>query len=179
MGTLRQVKNALRFDKELRPLLAHATLHEVTLDLDGDNVADIALIDSTRNGDIDTIAIDVTGTGTFNIYLSDTDGNGIPDAVQFYDDIDDMPVAAYFGRRVEENMIRLAVHAHNSLVAGDIIAQELIKALEELEAEAEKEYAKVQENAAAGEAAEAPNAENAEEAAEEETPAAEEETQND
>ena len=146
MGTLRKVKNALRFDKELRPLLVHATLHEVTIDLDGDKVAEIALIDASHDGDIDTIAIDVTGTGTFNIYLSDTDGNGIPDAVQFYDDVDDMPVAAYFGRRVEEHMISLAVHIHNSIVAGEIVADELLKVLEELEAEAEKEYAKVQEN---------------------------------
>ena len=44
-------------------------------------------------------------------------------------------------------MVSLAVHIHNSLVAGEIIADELLKVLEELEAEAEKEYAKVQENA--------------------------------
>ena len=144
MGTLRKVKNALRFDAELRPMLVRSTLHEVMIDLDGDKVADIALIDGTHNGDIDTIAIDVTGNGDFNIYISDTDGNGIPDAVQFYADGEDMPEAAYFGRVVEERMVEMALRIRGTIIAGEIITAELINILEEIDAEAQKEYAQAE-----------------------------------
>lgn len=170
MGTLRKVKNAMRLDKELRPMLVRSTLHEVMIDLDGDKVANVALIDSTHDGDIDTIALDVTRNGDFNIYISDTDGNGIPDAVQFYADGTDMPEAAYFGRRVEDHMVELAIHIRNSIIVGEIVADELVQVLAELEAEAQQEYAQTE-----GEQAEAP--EDGEEAAVENT--TEEENAND
>ena len=98
MGTLRQLKTKMRLDKDLRPMLVRSMLHEALIDLDGDKVADIALIDNNHDGDIDMIGVDVTGNGTFNLYIGDADGNGIIDTVEFFDDEDEMPIAAYFGR---------------------------------------------------------------------------------
>ena len=146
MGTLRQVKNAMRMDKELRPMLVRSMLHEVLIDLDGDKVADIALIDNNHDGDIDMIAVDTTGNGDFNLYVGDADGNGIIDTVQFYDDGDDMPIAAFFGRAVEERFIELGAAIYARVIAGELIANELISAFKEFEKQAEEEYAKIKEN---------------------------------
>ena len=146
MGTLRQVKNAMRMDKELRPMLVRSMLHEVLIDLDGDKVADIALIDNNHDGDIDMIAVDTTDNGDFNLYVGDADGNGIIDTVQFYDDGDDMPIAAFFGRAVEERFIELGAAIYARVIAGELIANELISVFKEFEKQAEEEYAKIKEN---------------------------------
>lgn len=143
MGTLRKLKNAMRLDKELRPMLVRSMLHEILIDLDGDKVADIALIDNNHDGDIDMIAVDATGNGDFNLYVGDADGNGIIDTVEIYADGDDMPVASYFGRAVEERFIELGTAIYTRILAGEVIAEELIRAFEEFESQAEEEYAKV------------------------------------
>ena len=145
MGTLRQLKNKMRLDKDLRPMLVRSMLHEVLIDLDGDKVPDIALIDSNRDGDIDTIAVDATGNGDFNLYIGDQDGNGVIDTVEFYDDGDDMPIASYFGRAVEDRFIELGAAIYTRVVAGELIAAEIIRAFEEFEKQAEEEFAKVNE----------------------------------
>lgn len=146
MGNLRQLKSAMKSDKELRPMLVRSMLHELLIDLDGDKVADIALIDNNRDGDIDMIAVDATGNGDFNLYVGDADGNGIIDTVEFYDDGDDMPIAAYFGRAVEERFIELGEAIFARIFAGELIADQIISAFEEFEARAEEEYAKAKEN---------------------------------
>lgn len=165
MGTLREVKFAMRRDKELSPMLVRSGLHEILIDLDGDKVADIALIDNNRDGDIDMIAVDATGNGDFNLYVGDADGNGIPDTVEFYEDGDDMPVAAYFGRAVEDRFVDLGAIIYSRILAKEFIAAELIRAFEEFEARAEEEYAKLNKEEASDEAA----AETAAEAEETET----------
>ncbi|MBR1598857.1 MAG: hypothetical protein IJ661_08105 [Lachnospiraceae bacterium] len=155
MGTLRELKTAMRLDKELRPMLVRSMLHEILIDLDGDKVADIALIDNNHDGDIDMIAVDATGNGDFNLYVGDADGNGIIDTVEIYEDGDDMPVASYFGRAVEERFIELGAAIYTRILAGEIIAEELIRAFEEFEAHAEEEYAKTaNDGAKSGETAE-------------------------
>jgi len=40
MGTLRQLKNKMRLDKELRPMMVRSMLHEVLIDLDGNGIPD-------------------------------------------------------------------------------------------------------------------------------------------
>ena len=146
MGTLREVKTKMHLDKDLRPMLVRSMRHAVLIDLDGDKVAEIALIDNNHDGDIDMIAVDATGNGDFNLYVGDTDGNGIIDTVEFYDDGDDMPIAAYFGRAVEERFIELGAAIYARVIAGEIIAEELIRAFADFEERAEEEYAKVKEN---------------------------------
>ena len=160
MGTLRQLKTKMRLDKELRPMLVRSSLHEVLIDLDGDKVADIALIDNNRDGDIDMIAVDATGNGDFNLYIGDQDANGIPDTVEFYADGEDMPLAAYFGTAVEDGFIALGERIFARVVAAELIADELIAAFAEFEARAEEEYNKLQqEKAPADEPVEAEAAE--------------------
>lgn len=140
MGTLRKLKNEMRKDKELRSMMVRSGLHELYIDLDGDKVADIALIDSTHDGNIDTLAIDITGDGNFNFYAGDKDGNGIIDTIEFYDDDDDMPIASYFGRAVEEKFIDLAESIYSHIIVGEIITDELIRAFADFESRAEQEF---------------------------------------
>ena len=143
MGTLRELKTKMRLDKELRPMLVRSMRHEVLVDLDGDKVADIALIDNNHDGDIDMIAVDATGNGDFNLYIGDQDANGIPDTVEFFEDGDDMPVAAYFGRAVEDRFIDLAGIIYARVLAKEFIASEMISAFKDFVARAEEEYEKV------------------------------------
>ena len=163
MGTLRQLKNKMRLDKELRPMMVRSMLHEVLIDLDSDKVADIALIDANRDGDIDTIAVDATGNGDFNLYIGDLDGNGIPDNVEFYADGEDMPIAAYFGQAVEARFMDLGERIFERVLAAELIADELIAAFAEFEARAEEEYNKLQQEENAQEAEATTEAETAEE----------------
>ncbi len=144
MGTLKQVKFAMRSDAELRPLLVRSQRHELLIDLDGDKVADIALIDNNHDGDIDMIAVDTTGNGDFNLYVGDEDANGIIDTIEYYDDDDEIPAVAYFGRAVEERFIELGDAIYTRIVAGKIIASELIAAFKDLVAAAEEAYAEIQ-----------------------------------
>ena len=173
MGTLHQLKKTVRLDKELRPMLVRSTLHEALLDLDGDKVADIALIDNNHDGDIDMIAIDLTGNGEFNLYVGDADGNGIPDTVEFYEDGDDMPVAAYMGRNVEDRFLDLAGMVYGRILARELIADELIAAFEEFAARAEEEYEKLQKEPKAASTEEEKPEEPETEVVEEEAPAVE------
>ena len=173
MGTLHQLKKTVRLDKELRPMLVRSTLHEALLDLDGDKVADIALIDNNHDGDIDMIAIDLTGNGEFNLYVGDADGNGIPDTVEFYEDGDDMPMAAYMGRNVEDRFLDLAGMVYGRILARELIADELIAAFEEFAARAEEEYEKLQKESEAASTEEEKPEESEAEVVEEEAPAVE------
>lgn len=143
MGTLRELKMKMRLDRDLRPMLVRSLRHELLLDLNGDKVADIALIDNNRDGDIDMIAVDATGNGDFNLYLGDQDGNGIPDIVEFYQDGDDIPVAAYFGRNVEDRFLEIGERIYRRIVAKELIAADLIAGFQEMVARAMEEYAKV------------------------------------
>ena len=142
MGTLRELKTKMRLDKELRPMLVRSMRHELLIDLDGDKVADIALIDNNRDGDVDMIAVDTTGNGDFNLYVGDADCNGIIDTVEFYEDGDDMPIAAYFGRAVEDRFVELAEIIYGRILAKELIASELVAAFHEFVARAEEEYKK-------------------------------------
>ena len=147
MGTLREVKHVMRKNEELRDLLVRSSRHELLIDLDGDKVADIALIDTNHDGDIDTFAVDATGNGDFNLYVGDSDANGAIDTVEIYDDDDDMPIASFFGRAVEDRFIELGNEIYSRIVAieaGRIVAAELISAFKKLVSRAEEEYKKVE-----------------------------------
>ncbi len=146
MGTLRQLKTAMRKEKDLRQLLVRSDRHEVLLDLDGDKVPDIGLLDENRDGDIDAIAVDLTGNGEFNFYLVDHDGNGIPDEISFYRDGDDIPVKSNFGRAVELELVKIVTRIHALITAKDLAAAELMDVLEALEDYIDEEYAKFEED---------------------------------
>ena len=143
MGTLRELKRKMRLDKDLRPMLVRSLRHELLLDLDGDKVADIALIDNNHDGDIDMIAVDATGNGDFNLFLGDQDCNGIPDIVEFYRDGDDMPTASYFGRNVEDRFLEIGERIYRRILAKELIAADLIAEFNVMVARAMEEYARL------------------------------------
>ncbi len=142
MGTLRQLKSAMKQDEHLREFLVRSNRHEILLDLDGDKAPDIALLDTEGSGDINAIAVDLTGNGEFNFYLVDHDGNGIPDEISYYHDGDDMPVNSVFGRSVETGLVSGAARIHGLLTAADLAANDILEALQELENYIDEEYAK-------------------------------------
>ena len=149
MGTLRELKKTMMQDEKLSPLLLRSTRREVLIDLDGDKVGDIALIDDNHDGDIDTIAVDATGNGEFNLYVGDVDVNGIPDSISFYEDDEKMPIAAYFGRAVEARFSTLAGYVYDRFAGGQLDASEFVAALREFERRAKGEFAKTQSEVAA------------------------------
>lgn len=133
MGTLRELKNALKKDEELRGLMVRSDRREILLDLDGDQIPDIGLLDTEKTGDINAIAIDLTGNGEFNFYLIDHDGNGVPDEISFYRDGDDIPAKAHFGRSVEADMLESVGKIHALITASNIVTSEITSALRRFE----------------------------------------------
>jgi len=83
MSTLSQVKVRMKADREMHKKLVRGGRHEILLDLDGDRVADLALMDENMDGDIDTLAFDLRGSGDFDLYLTDLDGNLVIDRILF------------------------------------------------------------------------------------------------
>ena len=61
MGTLRKMKMKMRLDKDLHKTLVRSAKNEILIDVDGYHEADFALMDTTGDGDIDTLAVDLTG----------------------------------------------------------------------------------------------------------------------
>lgn len=133
MGTLRKLKTKMRFDKDWHKTLVRGARNEILIDLDGDKEADIAIMDTTGDGDIDTVAVDLTGDGEFNLYFSDTDHNGIPDMVLLdAEGTGDLELLG-IGKDVEAAMIEAARTVEAMIVAGDYIAEELEHALDALD----------------------------------------------
>ena len=143
MGTLKELKKTMRQDEELSKLLVRSGRHEILIDLDGDSIPDICLEDFNRDGDIDTMAVDATGNGEFNLYVSDQDANGIIDTVEFYEDGENMPVAAYYGKNVEERFERIGDTVYNIVNAREYIKEEIIDPMREFVASAIDEYKQV------------------------------------
>ncbi len=59
---------------------------EIALDLDGDGVADVSFSSDSVGRKIDMMAVDLDGSGEYNLYLQDFDHNGIPDTILVFDD---------------------------------------------------------------------------------------------
>ena len=146
MGTLKEAKRMFREDPELMKMVVRANRHEIMIDLNGDDIADITIMDNNRDGDIDMIGVDTTRDGDFNFYVGDMDCNGIIDTVEFYEDNEDMPTASYFGKTVEEYFMGKAEKILTPIYTAKFIAADLINAMVEFEAIAAEEYRKVIEN---------------------------------
>ncbi len=127
MGTLREIKREIKKDKDLRGLLVRSDRHEILLDLDGDRVADIGLIDSKHNGEIDTLAFDVTGSGEFNLYFHDQDDNGVPDVVLWGDDESETLEVLGCGKDVEAALIDKAIAVMQLLAADTFLAGDFLR----------------------------------------------------
>lgn len=135
MGTLRKAKLAIKTDHDLRQLLLRGGRNEILLDLDGDKEADVVLLDSNGDGNIDTFGADVYGTGDFNLYIEDTDHNGVPDTILVDEEgTGDFETLAS-GAEVEANMIEAAQKLAILIEAKEIIAEELDQRLKEMDKE--------------------------------------------
>lgn len=135
MGTLKKAKLAIKLDRDLRKLLLRGGRNEILLDLDGDKEADIVLLDSNGNGNIDTLGADVFGTGEFNLYIEDTDHNGIPDTILVDEEGNGEFIALASGEEVEAAMIEAATRLAVLMEAQEIIADELDARLKEMDRE--------------------------------------------
>lgn len=119
-----EAKRRIKEDPELSKMLVKSGWREIALDLDGDGKADVSFSSDTLGRKINTIAFDLSGNGGYNLYLHDTDGNGVPDMVCLVDDNYEEKVVA-FGGEVELGFINLAVKVANLLVAEDHLNREL------------------------------------------------------
>ena len=115
MKELGRIKAALKTDPLTAKLIMPSAVNEIYMDLDGDGKADLAFIDNTESDGIDTFAFDTTGNGEFNLYLSDTDNNGIEDYIRFYLDGSDTPAEVYTGDAVEKKLSELSQALHQQL----------------------------------------------------------------
>ena len=143
MGTLRKIKNKMRFDRDWHKTLLRSGKDEILIDIDGDKEADLALLDTDGDGDIDTLAVDVTGNGEFDLYFGDTDQNGIPDVVLYDENGSGSFELLGLGQEVEDAIVAGLIRA--AVVTGDYIAQALEEELDELQKEikaAQKELKK-------------------------------------
>ena len=131
--SIREAKKRIKNDPELSKMLVRSGWREIALDLDGDGMADVSFSSEKLGRKIDTIAVDLSGNGEYNLYLHDFDGNGIPDMVCVVDDEGEEQVVA-FGGEVELGFINLGVHIANLLVAEDFLNRELGLSLADLAA---------------------------------------------
>ena len=79
--SISEAKKRIKNDPELSKMLVHSGWKEISLDLNGDGMADVSFSAEKFGRKIDTIAVDLTGNGEYNLFLHDVDGNGIPDTV--------------------------------------------------------------------------------------------------
>lgn len=137
MGTLKKLKLQMKLDKKLRHSLVKGTKNEILIDLDGDKEADLALLDTTKNGDIDTIAFDLTGDGEFDLYLYDSNENGLPDTIAIDDGEGHFDVVAS-GEEVELHFLHAAGLLYKACEISDYVTETIDDALDEIYKEFKK-----------------------------------------
>ena len=131
--SIREAKKRIKNDPELSKMLVRSGWREIALDLDGDGMADVSFSSEKLGRKIDTIAVDLSGTGEFDLYLHDYDGNGIPDTVCMIDEETGEKIVA-FGGEIELGFINLGVRVANLLVAEEFMNRELGISLADLAA---------------------------------------------
>lgn len=85
MNDIVKIKQRMKDDPVLGRMVLMSRQNEIFLDVDGDQLADIALMDTAGDGRVDTLAVDLTGDNEFNLYFMDTRLDDLPDVV-FYDE---------------------------------------------------------------------------------------------
>ncbi len=131
--SIREAKKRIKDDPELSKMLVRSGWKEIALDLDGDGMADVLFSNVDGGRKIDTIAVDLSGSGEFNLYLHDFDHNGIPDTVCIVED-GGKEKAIAFGGEIELGFVNLGVRIANMLVAEDFLNRELGVSLADLAA---------------------------------------------
>lgn len=90
-GTLGRLRHAIENDPKMAKFLCPSASNEIYLDVDGDGKADFGFISNGPDKYPDTFAMDLGCDGEFDLYLTDTDRNGLPDFVTFFKDGVDGP----------------------------------------------------------------------------------------
>ena len=129
-----KAKRRIKKDPELSKMLVPSGWKEIALDLDGDGKADVCFSCEQLGHKIDTIAVDLNGSGEFNFYLHDMDHNGIPDTIMVVPEGKDEPAAVAIGGEVELGFINLGVKVADLLVAENFMNRELGLSLADLAA---------------------------------------------
>ncbi len=132
--SIREAKKRIKSDPELSKMLVRSGWKEIALDLDGDGMADVSFSAEKPGRKIDTMAVDLSGNGEYNLYLHDLDGNGIPDLVLLAEDGAEERAVVAFGGEVELGFVNLGVKIANLLVAEDFMNRELGISLADLAA---------------------------------------------
>lgn len=135
MGTLRKLKLKMKADRDFRKTLVRGSRNEILIDIDGDQQPDVALMDTTNDGDVDTIAIDLSGNGEFDLMVKDTDHNGIPDLILFDTDGDGEMKEIASGVEVEDTVIAAINAVSTAIALGEYAAQVLDDRLDALDQE--------------------------------------------
>ena len=132
MGTLGQVKMKMKQDREMRRKLVRGGLHEILLDLDGDKVADLGLMDENMDGDIDMLAFDLRGAGDFDLFLADIDGNLVIDRILFDAEGNGEIAERSWGPEVDGPILEAASRLYAYLREQDWNAQVLEELIEQI-----------------------------------------------
>jgi hypothetical protein len=128
-GTLGRMRAAMKADPKMAGLLCDSPINELFFDLNGDGIADFALIDTDHTGEIDTFAIDFQNDGEFDLYLTGTDRTGVPDKVSYYLADGDEPVkGGAAGPRLEE-LLRPAAMKFMITLRSNFNAENLVEAM--------------------------------------------------
>lgn len=134
MGTLKRAKkNLTAAAKKIQHVnILRGTVREILVDLDGDKLADVGLIDTTGDGNIDMLALDLNGDNEFNLYFADTDGSGRPD-ITFLDEKSDGNLKLVGIRDyMQDDMTQKAAAVYSVLTDKEASEDILVSALGEL-----------------------------------------------
>lgn len=135
MGTLRQVKLAIKTDLDLRKLLLSSSRYEIILDIDEDRDSDIIFLDSNGDSNIDIIGVDVFDTGNFNLYIEDTNHNGVPNTVLIDKDGNGDFKKITSGQKVDVIMIEVIRRLSDFIAVKENIVKKLVISMKELDKE--------------------------------------------
>lgn len=134
MNDITKIKQRMKNDDIMKKMVLLSKKNEILLDLDGDHLADIGLMDSVGDGRVDTLAVDLTGDNEFNLYFMDTRLNDLPD-VTFYDEKSngDLKLVG-IGEGVQGTLQEAAASVYRTLLAETYEPARVEKALEDLDA---------------------------------------------
>ena len=133
MGTLKQTKK--RFTSAINAAKISVLAMEadrILVDLNGDKMADAALIDTTGNGAPDLLALDLTGDGKFNLFLDDTNDNNFPDTAYIDQNGDGNIKLLSMGESIKNKSQLKLVKIYATLVSDEATEEETYDALRAL-----------------------------------------------
>lgn len=123
--SIREAKKRIKEDPEFSKMLIKSGWKEIALDLDGDGIPDVSFSNQKLGFKIDTIAVDLSGAGEYNLYIHDYDGNGVPDTVIWMPDGTEEGSVVAFGSDVELGFVNIGVKVANLLTAENFLNEEL------------------------------------------------------